>query len=186
MNNIIGRKMIHYKTIDSTQNEIWRRINFNNIENGTLIYADVQTNGIGTHGRNWCTSSNNIAFSFVIFPDALISKLYNLTVELANIIVEIFEKMYNIELSIKVPNDIMIGTKKIGGILTQTKLKGEQVECVVIGIGINTNKEYFEEEIKDIATSIKNEFGIEVDNKKVILEFCKVFEERFKYLGGEG
>ena len=67
--------------------------------------------------------------------------------------------------------------KKIGGILTQTKLIGEQVEYLAIGIGLNTSQEKFENEIKNIATSIKNEFNIEVDVPNFIGEFCNRFEE---------
>lgn len=71
-------------------------------------------------------------------------------------------------------------TKKIGGILTQTKLQGEKVKSIVIGIGINTNQEEMEEEIEKIATSIRKEFEIEIDNRKIICEFCNEFEKKIK------
>ena len=175
----LGENIIRYKKIDSTQKEIWRRIEGKDIENKTIIIADLQTDGIGTHGRKWHTSEEgNIAFSFVIFPNVLIKKLENLTVEIAEIIVDIFKDIYGIDLEIKHPNDIMIKGKKIGGILTETKLKGELVNVLIVGIGINTNGQYFEDEIKDLATSIKNKFGIEVDNEKIIKEFCNKFEEK--------
>ena len=58
-------KQYFYHKIDSTQLEIWRRIKENKIENKTVIIADIQTNGKGTHGRKWHTDEgNNIAFSF--------------------------------------------------------------------------------------------------------------------------
>ncbi len=187
MNNaLIGNKIFYYKQLDSTQKEIWRQVQDNSIENGSVIVADVQTAGIGTHGRKWYTSQeNNIAFSFVLFPEIEINKLKNITIIIANVIVKVFEDLYNVKLSIKNPNDIVVGTKKIGGILTQTKLQGEFVKTLVIGIGINTNQEVFDTEIESIASSIKNEFGINVDNNKVIKEFCKVFNnELIKLLGG--
>ena len=63
----LGRNILYYKTIDSTQSEIWRLIESNNIKNGTIVIADIQTNGQGTHGRKWYTDqANNIAFSFAI------------------------------------------------------------------------------------------------------------------------
>ena len=63
----LGRDFIFYNQIDSTQNEIFRRIENNNIKNGTLVMADIQTNGKGTHGRIWHTNeTQNIAFSFYI------------------------------------------------------------------------------------------------------------------------
>lgn len=174
----LGKETIYYKEIDSTQKEIWRRIENKNIDNGTLILADIQTDGIGTHGRKWYTSQKeNIAFSFVIYPNIQIQKIENLTVEIAKTLLEVFQKIYSIQLAIKNPNDIIIKNKKVGGILAETKLRGEQIECLVIGIGINTNQQKFTKEIEKIATSIKNEFHIKVDNLEVITEFCNFFEQ---------
>lgn len=176
---LLGKKIIHYSKIDSTQKEIWRRIETDDIDNGTIIMADIQTEGIGTHGRKWYTSQEkNIAFSFVLFPDVEVKKLENLTTEIAEVIVEIFKRVYGIPLEIKKPNDIMIDGKKLGGILTETKLQGEIVKDLVIGIGMNTNQTTFDKEIENIATSIQNEFDITVDNLLIIQEFAKEFEER--------
>lgn len=183
MNKIIGQKIFHYEKIDSTQKEIWRRVEKNNIENGTVIIADTQTDAIGTHGRTWYTEkNNNIAFSFVLFPNCDIDKLSNFTYEIAEIWKEIFENLYGIKLNIKLPNDLMINGKKVGGILTETKLQGNIVKCIVIGIGINTNAKELSSEIKDIATSIKNEFNIEINNYDVIKEFCNRFEIKFSFI----
>lgn len=175
----IGKTLFHYNEIDSTQKEVWRRINNGDIENGTVITASIQTDGIGTHGRTWYTvEKDNIAFSLVVFFNNSIDKLDNFTLEIAEIIVDIFEKKYQIKLDIKLPNDLMIRNKKVGGILTETRLHGNIVKELVIGVGINTNQNKFPNEITDIATSIKNEFNIKVDNKYIISEFCNIFEEK--------
>lgn len=183
---ILGKNVINYEVIDSTQKEIWRRIEKDNIENGTLISADLQTSGVGTHGRTWYTNKkNNIAFSFVIFPNISISKLTGLTMKIAETIVEVFKDIYNIDLQIKPPNDIVINNKKIGGILTETKIYKEVVKALVIGIGINTNQKEFEGKIKDIASSVSKEFNIkeEIDNDKIIIKFCNIFERKLEEIG---
>lgn len=155
-------KRIHYPKIDSTQKEVWK-----SFENGIIISADIQTDGIGTHGRTWYTTKKgNIAFSIGLEPNISVSKIENITIKIAEIILEVFDKLYNIKLQIKPPNDIMIRNQKVGGILTETKLQGEIVKKLVIGIGINTNNE-------EITTSIKKEFGIEINNLKVIDEIVK-------------
>ena len=160
-------KRIHYEKIDSTQKEVWRRL-----ENGIIISADIQTDGIGTHGRTWYTTQKgNVAFSIGLEPNVPVAQLKNLTIEIAEIILEVFEKLYQIKLQIKHPNDIMINNQKVGGILTETKLQGEIVKQLVIGIGINTNNE-------EITTSIKKEFGITIDNSKVIDELCQRIGEK--------
>ena len=94
----------------------------------------------GTHGRKWYTDEmNNIAFSFYIDVNCLdifenIQDIDGITVEIAKTIVEVFKKLYDIELQIKFPNDIVYKGKKIGGILTQTKLIGTKIKYIVVGI----------------------------------------------------
>ena len=157
----LGKEIYNFNKIDSTQAEIWRRIEDGNISNGIIIRADIQTNGVGTHGRIWHTDEqNNIAFSFFINTNCKVSLIDGITIEVAETILEVFKNLYNIELEIKVPNDIVHNKKKIGGILCQTKLNGELVKYIVIGIGLNTNKKHFTEDIENIASSIKKEFGI--------------------------
>lgn len=177
----LGKNTIFFNTIDSTQSEIWRIIEKENFKNGTLAIADIQINGQGTHGRTWYTQeSNNIAFSFGIKADFNIKKLEGITTKIANIIVEIMKKNYQISLDIKHPNDIVYNNKKIGGILTQTKIIGEEVKYLVIGIGINTNQVNFAKEISKIATSIKKEFGIEINQLEFVSKFCNEFEKEIE------
>lgn len=176
--NFLGKNLIYYKEIDSTQNEIWRKIKDKTITNGTLIMADIQTHGKGTHGRTWYTDeSGNIAFSLFVEMNCNVRVLNGITIEMAKIIVDIFATIYGIKLEIKQPNDIVVNGKKLGGILTETALVGEVVKYLVIGIGINTNKENFTQDIKNLATSIKKEFHINVDREKFITEFCNRLEK---------
>ena len=152
--------------------------NFTN-EIKTIIMADKQTNGKGTHGRIWHTGNeNNIAFSFYIETECEPQKLEGITIEIAQILIQIFEEKYGINLQIKAPNDIYYNGKKVGGILTESKIVGQKTKYIVVGIGINTNSKNFSDDIRNIATSIKKEFNIDVDNLFIVNEFCKIFEKR--------
>lgn len=176
--NFLGRDFYFYEEIDSTQNEIFRRIKKGQIINGSVIMADIQTAGKGTHGRIWHTDEKgNIAFSFYIQTNCEIERLDGLTIDIAKILVDMFREKYKINIQVKEPNDLMINNKKIGGILTQGKINGKYIRYLVIGIGININKKYFTNDIKDIATSIKNEFEVDIDREEVIAEFCNIFEK---------
>ena len=176
--NFLGRDFYFYEEIDSTQNEIFRRIKKGQIINGSVIMADIQTAGKGTHGRIWHTDEKgNIAFSFYIQTNCEIERLDGLTIDIAKILVDMFKEKYKINIQIKEPNDLMINNKKIGGILTKGKINGKYIRYLVIGIGININKKYFTNDIKDIATSIKNEFKVDIDREEVIAEFCNIFEK---------
>ena len=174
----LGRNLIYYDVVDSTQEKLWKMVK--DVPEGTLVLAELQTKGKGTHGRNWCTDErNNIAFSFILKPNCDIQKLEGLTLEIAEIVLKVFEEIYEIRLQIKKPNDIVYKNKKIGGILTETKIIKNKVYYLNIGIGINTNKENFPEELIGIASSIRNEFNIKINNVKIITNFCNKFEKSF-------
>ena len=85
--------------------------------------------------------------------------------------------MYDITLEIKLPNDIVYHNKKIGGILVETKVSGNRVKYMVIGIGINTNQETFNEELQQIASSLYREFNKIIDNHQVMKRFFEMLEQ---------
>lgn len=173
----LGRNSIYYKEIDSTQSEIWRLIQSKTAPTGTLVFADIQTKGKGTHGRVWHTDEkDNIAFSFFVEMNCNINKLEGITIEIAKIIIDILKTQYKVKLDIKEPNDIVYKNKKIGGILTETKVISENVKYLVVGIGMNTKKQNFSKDIENIATSIKKEFNIDINTEEFITEFCNEFE----------
>lgn len=174
----IGKRIFNYREIESTQEEIKRRIEEDDIENGDIIIADIQTKGIGTHGRRWYTDVNdNIAMSIYIEINKDIKYIEGITIRVAEILKEIIKDIYHIQLDIKEPNDLIFNGKKIAGILTETKVNNQTVRYIILGIGINTNQVGFNEKIKDIATSIKQECLIDIDNYKVINEFILRFQK---------
>ena len=178
-----------FEEIDSTQKKVLRRIE--NIKDSIVVISKNQTDGIGTHGRKWISNKNNITFSIGInfsniknntnddLLNVNINSIEGITIEFAKLLVNIFKSIYGIDcINIKYPNDLLINGKKIGGILTETKLVRDNVKYLIVGIGINTNQIDFDNlEIKDIASSIKIECKKEVDNNKVIFEFIKEFEK---------
>lgn len=174
---ILGKNIIIYDIVDSTQEEIKKK----DYPNGTVIISEFQKNGRGTHNRTWYTGDkyNNIALTFVLYPNCNIEKLKNITIIIAECVVKTFKKLYNIQLEIKYPNDIVYKKKKIGGILTQAKTSGSKVEVLYIGIGLNVLQKEFNKEINDIATSVLKEFGIECKREEIIATFFNFFEEEY-------
>lgn len=175
--NVLGRNYICFDEIDSTQKEIWRQIENSKIKNGLLIRAKHQTSGIGTHGRIWYSTDNNITFSFYIELNCNIEKIKGITTEIANVIIRIIQEKYNVKVDIKLPNDLYINGKKLGGILTESKVRGDIVKFIVIGIGINNSQIEFTNELENIATSLKKEYGIVLDVEDFIAEFCNKLEK---------
>ncbi|MBR2744055.1 MAG: biotin--[Clostridia bacterium] len=175
---ILGRKLDFFDELDSTQSEVWRLIKNNTIKNGEMVVANIQTAGVGTHGRKWYTDQpNNIAISMYVETNCKAEKIEGITLKIADILKSVFYRLYDINLDIKEPNDLYYNNKKIGGILTESKIAEGKSKFLVVGIGVNTSQAIFNNEISEIAGSIKNEFGIDIDNEAVIAEFCNNFEK---------
>lgn len=168
-------KIYKFETIESTHTYL--KENYMNYENGTVIIADYQTSGIGTHSRTWYSSKKNIIMSLLYKPTCSIDKLDNLTIDIANVLKKMIYDMYEIKLDIKYPNDLYLNGKKIAGILTTINTLGEKINYLIISIGFNVNETDFPEEVKEIATSLKKEFGRDFDKEKIIKEIIKKIEK---------
>lgn len=177
--NIIGSHILLYDELDSTQEEAKRKLK--TAKDGTVIIADNQLHGRGTHGRRWYTEKgSNITMSIILFPDTNINKLKNITIDIAKVIVNTINNLYNYKLDISYPNDIILNGKKIGGILTNISTQGDVAKNIIIGIGLNINQTEFPSEISNLATSLKKEYGVELKKEKIIEEICINLEDLYK------
>ena len=173
----LAKDIKFFESLESTQLTA-KKMAEERVENGTIVITDDQKKGIGTHDRKWYSEKGkNILFTLIIYPKCNLKELNTITVDIAKCLIYSIEKIYNIKLDIKSPNDIIYNKKKLGGILTQIVTSGEEIKYLLIGIGINVNQEEFPDEIKDIATSLKSEFGMDFSREKIISEFCNIFEE---------
>ena len=129
----------HFKEINSTHKYV--KENYKNLKDITVILADMQSNGIGTHGRAWYTGrEDNIAMSILIKPNCNIDNIKNITTKIASFIQKSINEMYNINLEIKFPNDLLLNSKKICGVLTEINTISEKVNYLIISIGFNVNE----------------------------------------------
>ena len=142
-------KTIHFETIDSTNTYL--KENYEDLDNFTFVSADFQSAGRGRNNRNWKSEKGeNLLFSLLIKDKALIDKFSSLSVISAFSII----KALNLEhLSIKWPNDIYYKDCKLCGILLEAVTRNE-IECLIIGIGLNVNQRNFVGEYKRTPASL--------------------------------
>ena len=142
-------KTIHFETIDSTNTYL--KENYEKLDNFTFVSADFQSAGRGRNNRNWKSEKGeNLLFSLLIKDKALIDKFSSLSVISAFSIIKALNLEY---LSIKWPNDIYYKDSKLCGILLEAVTKNE-IECLIIGIGLNVNQREFVGEYKRTPTSL--------------------------------
>lgn len=170
----INKKIKYYKQIESTHmyaKQIQK-------EGDNILIAEEQTGGIGTKGRKWHTGKNkNIAMTIIKHPKCKIEKLDGLTIQIAQTIQKIIKELYGYKLEIKVPNDLILNKKKISGILTEIHTRGENIEYLLISIGFNVNEEDFNDEVAEIATSLKREYKKEFCREDIIIKIIREIEK---------
>ena len=139
-------KIIKLDAINSTNEYLKNYIQDKSIRNSHAVYTFNQTKGKGQRGKTWLSEpEKNLAFSICFFPKNLKvndQSCLNMTVSL--FIINTLKSLKIPNLSIKWPNDILSGEKKICGILNEIKVKGNMIDNIIIGFGINVNQDNFE------------------------------------------
>lgn len=171
-------KIIEFKKIDSTNDYL--KNYFSNLDEGTVIVTKYQTKGRGRLTRSWLDSkNNNLTFSILLYPKIANPNLSKLTLMACASVFDVLSKKAD-NIKIKWPNDILIDNKKICGILTESIFEGNQLKCVIIGIGINVNSKKFPNEIAMRATSLylatKNHFDLEELLQAILTNFSKHYQ----------
>jgi len=133
--------IIKLDAIEST-NDYLKSADFNNIQ---VAYTYNQNRGKGQRGNKWVSEpGKNLAFSIKIFPKNLdVKDQFKINVIFSVFIFNTLKSLHIPDIKIKLPNDIMSGNKKICGILIELKVKGNQIENIIIGFGLNVNQEKF-------------------------------------------
>ena len=186
LSNEFGSKVVLevFDTISSTNDYLLRKEKNKN-KDIKICIAEEQTKGRGRRGKSWISPKfKNIYFSLNSYLKK--EDLSGLSIAVALSVSKVLTKI-NVMSLIKWPNDLLVGNKKICGILIETAKVGELTK-VVIGIGINVNMEY-SELIDQEWTSIKLEKKQSVDRNSIITEMInqlcitlnKFEQEEFDY-----
>jgi len=180
--NIIGKKILHFETIESTNNYA-KKIALEELD-GTVIISEEQTKGRGRVGKQWYSKSGEgIWMSIILKPDIIPQKAPFITLIAGASIVKALNKL-GVETFIKWPNDITINNKKVAGILTELSAEADKINYIVLGIGINTKTMKFSQEISEIATSLYKE-GYEISRVDIVRSILEEFEKLYLQYGNE-
>ena len=173
----MGKDIHIFETTTSTNDDA-KEMGFDGAKEGTVIVALNQTKGRGSKGRSWETKKGEgLYFSFITRPKIDFTMIPAITLITGLSVCKAIRKVSGAEVFIKWPNDIIINGKKLCGILSESYFTEEPF--VVTGVGINCDTEIFEEELLDIATSIKLETGRNVDKALLLAEVLNNFEKNY-------
>src|SRR5260221_11035218 len=158
---IIGRDIRVFEETTST-NDVIEKLARDGVKEGVVVFAESQTKGRGRLGRKWISPAHKgLWFSILLRPDLRPQETTQLTVASATALRRAIESETKLKPEIKWPNDILIGGKKVAGILTELSAEVDRVKHVILGIGIDANQDAdeFPADLRKTATSLKIETG---------------------------
>ncbi len=124
-----------FESVASTNKTLWELL-VREPGSGCVVIAAEQTAGRGQWGRQWLSGRDGLYLSLAIAPKLDINSGYQLTLATAWGIAEQLRK-YGVDVEIKWLNDLVLEGRKLGGILTETKVRAGKITQAVIGVGIN-------------------------------------------------
>jgi BirA family biotin operon repressor/biotin-[acetyl-CoA-carboxylase] ligase len=169
---MIGSKIMWFESLDSTNALATRLAAGKEIGDGGLVITQKQTHGRGQRGNTWESEpGKNLTFSLVLFPDRYpVDRQFRFSMGCSLALVD-YLNQNGLKGQIKWPNDLLVGEKKIAGILIETGILGANLEYVVIGIGLNLNQEKFESDAPN-PVSMKQLMGDEVEIEAALADIC--------------
>jgi BirA family biotin operon repressor/biotin-[acetyl-CoA-carboxylase] ligase len=181
----VGRQRFEEEEVLSTNLFALELIRKGLLKEGAMILSGKQVAGRGQRGSSWESEpGKNITVSIVLMPVFLDPvKQFELTKISALAVAGCVEEILGSSIGkvlVKWPNDVLVGEKKIAGILIENVIRENKIVASVIGIGLNVNQESFL--TTSSATSLKLLLGIDTDKEKTLEKLCGNLEARYLQL----
>ena len=156
------------------------------IKEGLVVFAEHQTAGRGQRGNRWeSAAGKGLWFSILLRPEIHLSDSGRLTIWAIETIADVIRTEWNLEPVTKLPNDVQLFGRKVGGVLVEMRAQDKAAHIAVVGIGINVNqvREDFPAKLRDEAISISMAVGQQVDRQKfaraVLRNLDLTYREKF-------
>jgi BirA family biotin operon repressor/biotin-[acetyl-CoA-carboxylase] ligase len=177
----MGHNVVYLPEVEST-NDVARRLAEEGAAEGTMVVADYQAVGRGRMGRRWeAPPGSSLLLSLLFRPTLAPTQSQRLTMGCGLAVIDAIRAQTGLEAGLKWPNDVVIGGRKAGGILTELALRGSKVDFAIVGIGLNVNLEPEElgGELLLPATSLSQGLGRPVARLPLLLALLEAAERRY-------
>lgn len=179
-NKLIGRQILCFESLDST-NRLALEMGAKGSPEGLTIFAEEQTKGRGRLGRSWASpKGKGLYFSILLRPLLQIHQIPKITLTAAVAICQALGEMSDLKVSIRWPNDLLVGQRKIGGILTEMNAESDRILYIVVGIGINVNSG--PRQLPEGATSLKEQTRKAWDRCALAIKILEKIEGHYRKL----
>lgn len=184
----VGQHLHHFEQVESTQ-EVVHQMAKQDKPHGTVVIADEQVKGKGRMARNWDSpKGKGIWMSILLRPNLPPFQAPQLTLLAATVLAKMMDTYGGITPQIKWPNDILVNHKKVSGILTEMQAEQDQIQYVVLGMGINVNqvKNDIPSELHHKASSLKIESGEDWNIHDTVQQILRLFESTYDQYVDQG
>ena len=181
---VVGNTILRFEEIDST-NTYAKQLAVEGAPDGTVVIADFQTAGRGRMGRSFQSpKGKGLYFSVLLRPEVPAERLTSVTALAGVAVCDAVEAVCGVRPGLKWPNDPVMGSRKICGILTEAVTDPEGKTALILGIGINVlqTEEDFSPEIRSIATSLFVETGCPVSREDLTERLLERLEQAYRVL----
>ncbi len=171
----MGKNLVYVPECHSTNTLASELCQLTSTSEGTIVITDSQTKGRGQRGNSWLADpQKNLTFSLIVRPTFLRPiDQFNLTIAASLALRDFLTHRIHGDIKIKWPNDILINSKKVCGILIENSLAGDMIQCSVIGIGLNVNQDsFFMESAGSMKAITGHDFNL-YDEISMLLEFLE-------------
>ena len=172
---IIGRNFLYFEELDSTNSYL---LSGNEKRLGTVVLSEYQLKGRGRKQRDWQASKEQaLTFSILLNNEIEPGNVNILSLGAAVALAQALENLHQFKVNVKWPNDVLIDGKKLSGILIESNSKGNKIEKIVVGIGVNVNQPNFTGTFNLRPTSVRMELKKMVSRERLLSEILNRFEE---------
>lgn len=180
----LGRSIVYMHETTST-NDVAKKLAHDGVSEGTIVLTEHQIAGRGRMGRKWFSPPGvGIYMSVVLRPKLPPQKVPQLTMMAAVATCEGLQYATELPIKLKWPNDIMIHNRKVGGILVEGQACADMLAFAVLGVGINVNtpREAFPPDIRELASSLAIEAGRKFSRVDVLIALLTTLEDWYEML----
>jgi BirA family biotin operon repressor/biotin-[acetyl-CoA-carboxylase] ligase len=194
-NSVIGRDIRVFEDTSST-NDVVEKLARDGVKEGVVVFAEAQSRGRGRLGRRWISPQRKgLWFSVLLRPNLQPQAATQLTVAAATALCRAIRGQTSLQPAIKWPNDILLGGRKVAGVLTEMGAELDHVKHITLGIGIDVNLSgtEFPLDLRKVATSLRLESGQFVNRidlaaailRELDLDYARVCSGKFEAVADE-
>jgi BirA family biotin operon repressor/biotin-[acetyl-CoA-carboxylase] ligase len=176
-------KIIYHAELTSTMDAA-KQLARKGCSDFTTVIAGRQTSGRGRLNRQWISPKGGLYFTMVLRPDLPPVLSFRVGFLASLTLAQTLNQIFGIDVSVKWPNDLLVGERKICGMLAELEAEADRVAFINIGIGLNANND--PSAVEPAATSLKRILGRRVSKKEILSRYLDSFEAQMQTAAYDG